>query len=327
MKALAGLIVEDIKKVRDELGRIPSLPEYLHNGGLYSEHAIKMNLGGWILALKAAGSKKRDPVEEPREPRVLIFDIETKPLEVFSWGIWEQNIAINQIKSDWCVFSYAAKWLGKSEMFYADQSKSRNITDDKKMLRGIWELLHEADVVITQNGKAFDVKKLNTRFIINGMGEPASFEHIDTKQLAKKKFSFTSNSLEYLCKALKTEHQKLKHGEFPGMELWIECIKRNPKAWAEMRRYNENDVHCLEDVYHKLRPWGSGVSFNPYRGIAAYECDCGNSQLTKRGFQITKTGKFQKWQCQNCGAWHQASGAKNNLFSDKKKASLKRPGA
>jgi hypothetical protein len=109
------------------------------------------------------------------------------------------------------------------------------------------------------------------------------------------------------------------------MELWIECIKGNKKAWEEMEKYNKMDILCLEDVYKKLQPWGDGVSFNPYRGGAVYLCNCGSNNLVKDGFKISRTGKHQRYRCQSCGRVHQATGAKNNLFSDGKKLSLKGP--
>lgn len=258
-------------------------------------------------------------------PKILLLDIETKPLEVFSFGIWEQNIGINQIKSDWCIFSYAAKWLNEKKMFYKDQRNSKNVSDDKNMLQGIWDLIDKADVIVTQNGKAFDEKKLNARFIINKMGQPSPYQHIDTKQLAKKKFSFTSNSLEYLCNALDTKHKKLKHGKFPGMELWVECIKGNKAAWKEMELYNKNDVLCLEDLYIALRPWGINVNLNSLHDQNIYKCYCGSDYLIKKGFCTLKSGRFQQYQCKVCGAWHVATGKKNNLFSKKKISTLKTP--
>jgi hypothetical protein len=146
-----------------------------------------------------------------------------------------------------------------SEVFYWDQSKEPNMRDDKKLLKRLWKLLDEADIVITQNGKSFDEKKANARFIINGLPPPKPFKHIDTKQLAKKRFCFTSNKLEYLAEALGVPFKKLKLKEFPGMELWTECLKRNKRAWAEMKLYNIADVLPLKASIRDLLlgVWGS----------------------------------------------------------------------
>jgi hypothetical protein len=193
------------------------------------------------------------------------------------------------------------------------------------VLKGIWCLLDEADIIITQNGKAFDAKKLNARFIINKMNPPSPYRHIDTKQLAKKTFGFTSNSLEYLCQALSVKFKKLKHKKFPGMELWVECLKGNKEAWSEMRTYNKHDVLALECVYEKLIPWHNPVDFRVYTDSCITKCPtCGGSPLISRGFTYTKSGKYRRYCCNQCGTWTSDSGAKHNLLTKEKKESLKK---
>src|SRR5690606_7750710 len=123
-------------------------------------------------------------------PKILFLDIETAPILAYVWNLWDQDVGLNQIKSDWFILAWAAKWLGDpaSKIIYRDQSRAKNIEDDSQILREMWKLLDEADIIVTQNGKAFDEKKLNARFILNGMKPPSSFKHIDTAQIAKKKF-------------------------------------------------------------------------------------------------------------------------------------------
>ena len=59
------------------------------------------------------------------------------------------------------------------------------------------------------NRKAVDNKKLNARFMLNGMQPPSSFRNIDTKILAKRYFGFTSNKLAYLTDKLCKKYKKL----------------------------------------------------------------------------------------------------------------------
>jgi len=140
---------------------------------------------------------KDDPKIKVERPKVLIYDIETAPMLGYCWSLWDQNIGLNQIESDWYVLSWSAKWLDDDDdqVMYMDQRKAKNIEDDKKLLEAMWKLLDECDIVITQNGKKFDQKKLNARFILNGMQPPSSYKHIDTRQIAKRYFGFTSNNL------------------------------------------------------------------------------------------------------------------------------------
>lgn len=255
-------------------------------------------------------------------PKVLIFDIETAPILAHVWGLWDNNVALNQIVSDWHVLSWSAKWLGDdpSKVMYQDQRGAKNIEDDKSLLQGIWDLLNEADVVITQNGKSFDQKKLNARFIMNGFQPPGSYKHIDTKVIASKHFGFTSNKLEYMTDKLNVTYKKLKHNKFPGHEMWTQCLKGNLEAWKEMEVYNKHDVLALEELYNKLIPWDNSINFNLYHDQTDHVCKCGSTDFSKNGFYYTSSGKFQKHKCKKCGAEHRD---KENLFSKEKKASLK----
>lgn len=262
-----------------------------------------------------------------KKPRILALDIETAPIISYTWGLWDQNVGVNQIHTDWSILSWAAKWLGQDKVLYQDVSKQKNKRDDSKILKGMWKLLDEADIIVTQNGKQFDAKKLNARFVINGMNPPAPYKHIDTRQLAKKSFGFTSNSLEYMSKSLGVKYKKLLHKKFPGFELWKECLAGNQEAWEEMKKYNCHDVLALEEVYNKLIPWHNPVDFRVYSGDTKPACPtCGSSSLQRRGHGYNNNGKYAKFQCKGCGTWTSDRGQKNNLLSDDKRKSLKKGG-
>lgn len=256
-------------------------------------------------------------------PKVLIFDIETAPMLGYVWGLWDNNVALNQVHKDWHILSWSAKWLDApaSEVMYQDQRKAKNIEDDSKILSSIWKLLDEADIVITQNGVSFDSKKLNARFILNGFKPPSPYKHIDTKILAGKYFAFTSNKLEYMTDKLCTKYKKQKHKKFSGFELWSECLKGNIKAWKEMEKYNKYDVLSLEELYKKLAPWDRAApNFNLYTEDSKLRCNCGNKEFKAKGFVYTASGKFQRYGCTKCGAYVRS---KKNQLSKEKIKSLK----
>ena len=89
--------------------------------------------------------------------KILLLDIEMAPNVAHVWGIWDQNIGINQLQESSYVMCYAAKWLDDKKMMFDSVKKS----GDKKMLQGIHKLLDEADAVIHYNGKRFDIPSLN----------------------------------------------------------------------------------------------------------------------------------------------------------------------
>ncbi len=254
--------------------------------------------------------------------KVLFLDIETSPLISYTWGLFDQNVALNQVKSDWHILSWSAKWQTEEKVMYQDQRNAEDIQDDKKILKGIWKLLDEADVVVTQNGIAFDIKKLNARFIQHGFPPPSSFQQVDTLRLAKKSFAFTSNKLEYMTDKLNVKYKKQTKRKFSGFELWKECLAGNVKAWNEMEHYNKYDVLSLEELYNKLVVWGCPVDFNVYtEDDAPKVCSCGHTHFIKRMFSYTRTGKYQRYSCKRCGS--RVTG-KKNLLSKEKRAELKR---
>lgn len=271
---------------------------------------------------KKSTKKAKAPVFTVDRPKVLIYDIETAPMLAYVWSLWDQNVGLNQIESDWYILSWSAKWLDdpQDKVMYMDQRNAKNIEDDSLILKEIWKLLDEADIVITQNGKKFDQKKLNARFILNGFQPPSSYKHIDTKQLASKHFGFTSKRLEYMSDKLCTSFKKQKHGKFPGFDMWKECMAGNVDAWNEMEEYNRYDVLSLEELYKKLIPWDNSINFSLYHSEAKHVCKCGCEDFSKNGFYYTSSGKFQKYKCKKCG--HETRD-KENLFSKEKRKSLR----
>lgn len=239
--------------------------------------------------------------------RVLVLDIETAPLVAYVWDRRDQNIGLNQLKTDWYVLAWAAKWLDEpaSKIIYMDQRHSKNKQNDKAILLPLWKLLNEADKVITQNGKNFDSPKINARFILNGMNPPSPYKHLDTYQIVRRVAKFTSASLEYLTDKLCTKYKKLSHKRFPGMSLWAECLAGNKIAWDEMKRYNVHDVLATEELYHKIKVWDTSPQHGIYHvDSETKECVvCGKGRLIKRGFKISKKGNFQQLQCSECGSW------------------------
>jgi hypothetical protein len=234
--------------------------------------------------------------------RRLMIDIETAPIKAYCWDTWKVNIANNQIIEDWYLLSFGAKWVGDSRLIYEDQSKRRDMKDDRPLLLSIKKLLNEADLVVAHNGRTFDIKKINARMFKWGIKPPRPFRQVDTLEESKKVFAFTSNKLEYVSELVGTP--KFKHKKLPGMELWTECLNRNPAAWEEMKKYNLRDVVACEKVYNRMLPWING---HPNMGmyIDSDEPLCPNcgGRVKKERICYTNTGMYQQYSCRKCGKY------------------------
>ena len=276
----------------------------------------KSTLNDWV---RLQGSKL--PEVKSSGPKVLVFDIETAPVLGYVWSLWKQNVGLNQIKEDWYVLSYAAKWYGEEHVYYEDQRNAENIEDDRDILQGIWNLLDEADIVITHNGKRFDSKKLNARFILNGMKPPRSYRHIDTLEIVKKHFAFTSNRLAYLTDKLCTDTVKSSHGKFSGFTLWSGCLEGDLEAWKTMEEYNIDDVKSLEELYNILAPWSNSLpNFDTYHKDLTNADLSGTMDLIPSGYVYTNLGKYQRYVCKKTG---RELRGRVNLLSKDKRSSLK----
>jgi len=239
------------------------------------------------------------------KPRILFCDIETFPNKSYTWGKWEQNVM--DFIDQWYILSIGYKWLGGSTKVMAlpDFKGYKPYSKDEKLVKFIWDLFNEADIVIAQNGDNFDIKKINTRFLIHGLPPPAPYKTIDTLKVARSKFSFNSNKLDDLGRDLGIG-RKVEHEGFP---LWLKCEKGDLKAWKRMKRYNKQDVDLLAELYEKELPY---ITNHPsiYFGMCCSVC--GSTDLMRRGFNQRGNLLYQRFLCKSCGKWLQSSkGTKN----------------
>ena len=56
--------------------------------------------------------------------KILLLDIETAPNRVYCWGLWDQNIGLNQIEEPGYTLCFSAKWHGQKEIIFDSLQKS-----------------------------------------------------------------------------------------------------------------------------------------------------------------------------------------------------------
>ena len=179
--------------------------------------------------------------------KILLLDIETTPMQVYAWGLWDQNISIDQIIKSSEMLCFGARWLGEKKVVF----KSVHHDGKQAMLEELHKLMNEADLLVGWNSAAFDHKHINREFLENGMQPPAPVKDLDLMSITKANFLFPSNKLDYVAQKLGVG-AKVKHS---GFSLWIKCMEGDEKAWAEMKKYQIQDVNLLVDLYDKLLPW------------------------------------------------------------------------
>jgi len=229
-------------------------------------------------------------------PKVLFLDIETAPNLATVWSIWNQNIAISQLLESSYTLCWAAKWMHSDKVMFDSVKQSGK----EGVIKSIWKLVNEADIVIHYNGRRFDMPVLNREFLLLRLPPPTPYKQIDLYVAVKKKFQFVSHKLDYVAKMLgmpgkiKTTHQ-----------LWLDCMNGKADAWKHMKAYNINDVIELEKVYKRILGWIEG---HPNMGLWAEKegavCpNCGGDKLHSKGLQKSMTQVYRRYQCQDCGKW------------------------
>lgn len=230
--------------------------------------------------------------------QILVLDIEITPSIGYTWGKWEVNVI--EFIRNWHLLSFAYKWLGEKTNVLAlpDFKGYKPGCDDKELLKPLWNLLDEAQIVVAQNGDKFDIRKINTRFLTHNMTPPSPYKTVDTLKIARSKFGFNSNKLDDLGADLGVG-RKVKHD---GFDLWKGCMAGDMRSWATMKRYNIQDVYLLEKVYLKFRPWHS--THPSVINDKLKECPkCGHDDLISRGSAYTKTMIYKRFRCNKCGGW------------------------
>lgn len=228
--------------------------------------------------------------------KILFLDLETSPNLAYVWGLWDQNIAINQIESSTEVICWGARWLGSDKVMF----KSVHHHGKEAMLDELHKVMDEADVLIGWNSAAFDSKHIKREFIENGYLPPSPWIELDLMRIVRNNFKFPSNKLDYVAQKLGVG-EKVKHS---GFQLWLDCMAGIPKAWKEMKEYQIQDVNLLVDLYDILLPW---IKNHPHQGLETGEphsCrNCGGTQIRRWGYRYNATTKLQRYKCVDCGSY------------------------
>lgn len=253
--------------------------------------------------------------------RILILDLETSPAEVYTWGLRDQNIGIEQIKHDQYCLMYCAKWLGESgvtsdTLINYPKDYKKNPRCDKNIALSVRNLLDQADIVIGQNSERFDLKWVFNMLLRHNIDPPSPYHSIDLLKVSRSRFYALSHRLDFRGKQLglggKQPHE--------GFRLWLGCMAGDKKAWATMESYCKRDVLLTEQYYYKLRPYITNhPNVNMFHKLEVggrLRCPaCGSPKLKAKGFRYTHSGKRQRVQCGDCRHYSTLRGKANNSTS------------
>lgn len=193
-------------------------------------------------------------------PRCLIWDLESSLLEGYFFRIWQENIPMRRIKKQAHLLSASFAFNDEPVQGYRLTPEQVKTGDDFDLVCKTVEAVNSCDLMVTFNGKRFDVKLLNTRALFWGLPPVKSPKHIDLFEQSKRVFKFPSNSMQNVSMYL-GENGKL---ETSGSSLWERCAEFEnydecEKALIEMLTYGNQDIEATRDLYKRFQGWMKGV--------------------------------------------------------------------
>ena len=176
----------------------------------------------------------------------LFFDIEVSAnLGLFWSSGYKLSIGPESIIKERAIICICYKWEGVKEV-HALHWDSKQC--DKKMLESFIKVANQADEIIGHNGDKFDLAWIRTRCLYHSIEMFPNYTTIDTLKIARSKFKFNSNKLNYIAKFLGIG-QKI-HTDY---DLWKKIMLDKDKvAMEKMIKYCKNDVVLLEKVFNHL---------------------------------------------------------------------------
>lgn len=242
-----------------------------------------------------------------KDTRILVIDVERQRGEwrVRRWDPYPPKfLHMDMLVERPRIMCFAAKWYGSDDMVYLDErgTSGKGVGGRKRMVKAMWELLNQADVVVTYNGERADFPWMQEEFMYLDLPRPMPYKSIDLIKVNRKRFALPYRSLRYLARETGTSG-KMEH---EGPDLWDLCAAGDIAAWDQMRAYNEQDVRVTEELWLKLLPWLDGST---HMGVligddTTRRCpNCGSAHLTQQKKPArAHVREYEAFRCDNCGA-------------------------
>ena len=269
--------------------------------------------------------KKEKPLitQVDKIPRTLFWDLESSLLEGYFFRIWQENIPMRRIKKHSHLLSASFAYNNEPVQGYRLTPEQVKTGNDFDVVCKVVEAINNCDLMVTFNGKRFDVKLLNTRALFWGLPPVKSPKHIDLFEQSKRVFKFPSNSMQNVSMYL-GENGKL---ETNGSNLWERCAEWEnyeecEKALIEMMTYGNQDIEATRDLYNRFQGWMKGV---PNLGIITNEVTenktlrcihCGSDDIFPMNQKTyTSVSSFDLYRCGNvsCRGISRVTGNGKNL--------------
>jgi len=175
------------------------------------------------------------------DANILYIDTEVSKSQYFNYGakVPSKYLRIDDLIHEYYIICWSASYVGSDKVFSDCVSpKEANAWTDAKILKKLRDLMASADIIAGHNIDAYDIKRVNTRFLLNGLEPVIGKKTYDTLKIARSKFTFESNKLDYISQRL-----GFRPKDDITNEDWLRIVKTGDKETLQ-----KVDVYCQGDV-------------------------------------------------------------------------------
>lgn len=236
--------------------------------------------------------------------KILIWDIETTPIKVWTFRLGKQDVGHSQIVDGELtkIITIGYKWHGSRDVYDITWKHG----DSKRVIEEFKKIVESADLMVAHNGVGFDVKHVNA-LALHYKIPPIAWPNIeDTLLQSRNQFNFICHRLDYLAKVLVGSRKQRT-----DFQLWIDITQYNCKtSLKRMVRYCRNDVRILDKVYTEIKTYTPArTRFESQSAIGAtfeqkYTCRRCEGETKKDGIRVTTTAKKQALRCKSSSCGH-----------------------
>jgi len=201
---------------------------------------------------------KHLPVSYRESANILYIDLEVSKSQFWNYGVKVPSGRLNpnDIEKKYYIICWGASYT-KNEKVWGDcvttdeamsWSLGKNPNPDARILDRLRDLMRSADIIAGHNVDAYDMKRANTRFLLNQIEPVIGKKTVDTLKIARSKFAFESNRLDDICFDL-----GLRGKYDVSNEDWLRIVRTgDAKTLRKIYRYNKNDVTEGKEVLTRL---------------------------------------------------------------------------
>jgi hypothetical protein len=182
---------------------------------------------------------------------ILYFDIEVSKSLYFNYGakVHSKYLSTDDLYRSRYIICWSASYLGSdtvwSECVTSEEAQGWT---DARILPRLRELMDAADILAGHNLDLFDVKHVNARLLLNGLEPVIGKKTLDTLKIARSKFAFESNRLDFISQAL---------GFRPKDDIrnsdWLKIVTTgDAKTLKKVNKYCKGDVVNGKNVMQTL---------------------------------------------------------------------------